>query len=190
MYEKEKLNDKTKGILIAIFLGELGGYRFYRHQYFMGIIYLFTCGLFMFGYLYDIYAAFTYDCNSCPAEENTTVITTIHTKVVGVSFECDHGIFDDRQEAIDALSCRWKKKNALSLEYFEYKGEPAFYVVINSDNTDIGCLKANLSSELMRKYSDCTFVVSDYEVTGGEDRKKFGCNITIQVLRSKNQINY
>ncbi|MCI8409803.1 MAG: TM2 domain-containing protein [Lachnospiraceae bacterium] len=189
MYEKERLNDKTKGILIAIFLGELGGYRFYRHQYFLGIIYLFTCGLFMLGYLYDIYAALTYDCNKYSTKENSTVIDTIHTKVVGVSFECDHGTFDDRQEAIEALSYR-RKKNALALQYFEYKGEPAFYVVMNSDNTDIGCLKANLSSELTRKYSDCTFVISDYEITGGEDRRKFGCNITIQVLRSKNQINY
>lgn len=191
MYEKGILNDKNKGILIALFLGELGGYRFYRHQYFLGIVYLFTLGLFGFGWFYDVYAALTYNCSNCPTKENSTVIDTIHTKVVGVSFECDHGIFDDRQEAIEALSCRWKKKNSLSLEYFEYKGEPAFYVIMTHDNTDIGCLKANLSSELMRKYHDCTFIISDYEITGGEDRRKFGCNITIQVLRSvKNQISY
>ena len=45
-------------LLIAIFLGYLGGYRFVKHQYSMGLLYLFTYGLFGVGWVYDIYCAY------------------------------------------------------------------------------------------------------------------------------------
>lgn len=45
------------GIIIAVFTGWLGGYRFYKKQTKMGLIYLFTIGLFCFGWFYDIFCA-------------------------------------------------------------------------------------------------------------------------------------
>ncbi len=42
------------GILLAIFLGWAGGYRFYKKQYGMGILYLCTFGLFYVGWVIDI----------------------------------------------------------------------------------------------------------------------------------------
>lgn len=41
-------------ILIVVFLGPFGVHKFMNKEYKMGFIYLFTCGLFMFGWLYDI----------------------------------------------------------------------------------------------------------------------------------------
>lgn len=47
-----------KGILIAMFLGIFGGYRFYKNQIGLGFLYLFTGGLCGIGWLYDIMSAF------------------------------------------------------------------------------------------------------------------------------------
>ena len=47
------------GIIIAIVLGWAGGYRFYKKQYILGILYLFTLGLFGIGWLVDIICAFS-----------------------------------------------------------------------------------------------------------------------------------
>ena len=57
MIEKIKTiltNKKIIKILIVIFLGPFGVHKFMNKEYKMGFIYLFTCGLFMFGWLYDI----------------------------------------------------------------------------------------------------------------------------------------
>ena len=43
------------GLLIAIFLGWAGGYRFYKRQMGLGILYLLTFGLFGIGWMVDIY---------------------------------------------------------------------------------------------------------------------------------------
>lgn len=45
------------GLLIAIFLGWLGGYRFYKKQTGLGVVYLLTGGLFGIGWLVDIIIA-------------------------------------------------------------------------------------------------------------------------------------
>ena len=42
------------GIILAVFLGWAGAYRFYKRQFGMGILYLFTVGLFCMGWIVDI----------------------------------------------------------------------------------------------------------------------------------------
>lgn len=42
-------------LVLCIFLGSLGAHRFYRGQFGMGILYLFTMGLFGIGWLVDIF---------------------------------------------------------------------------------------------------------------------------------------
>ena len=54
----EKLIKAIIGCLIALFLGWCGGYRFYKKQKKMGFLYLFTIGLFGFGWFYDILTSF------------------------------------------------------------------------------------------------------------------------------------
>lgn len=46
-----------EGILLAILLGWAGGYRFYKKQYGLGILYLLTGGLFGIGWLIDIFCS-------------------------------------------------------------------------------------------------------------------------------------
>lgn len=45
------------GIIIAVALGWAGGYRFYKKQIGLGVLYLFTCGLFGIGWIIDIVKA-------------------------------------------------------------------------------------------------------------------------------------
>ena len=47
-------NKKIIRILIVIFLGPFGVHKFIDKEYKMGVIYIFTCGLFLFGWFYDI----------------------------------------------------------------------------------------------------------------------------------------
>lgn len=46
-----------KGVLIAVFIGWLGGYRFYKGQKGLGVLYLFTLGLAGIGWAFDIVQA-------------------------------------------------------------------------------------------------------------------------------------
>ena len=50
IYGKEVNNKNRNAVLIAVLLGWCGGYRFYKRQYALGILYLFTCGLFFVGW--------------------------------------------------------------------------------------------------------------------------------------------
>lgn len=47
-----------KLILVTLFLGAFGGYRFSKKQYGLGLIYLLSAGLFAIGWIYDVYLAF------------------------------------------------------------------------------------------------------------------------------------
>ena len=45
--------------LLCVFAGYFGAHYFYAKRYGMGLLYLFTAGLFCFGWLYDIYRIFS-----------------------------------------------------------------------------------------------------------------------------------
>ncbi len=47
--------DYTLGWLLLVFLGFFGIHRMYLEKWFTGLLYLFTAGLFGFGYLYDLW---------------------------------------------------------------------------------------------------------------------------------------
>ena len=174
----------SKDLLIAIFTGWFGGYRFYKKQYFMGMIYFCTGGLFFFGWLYDILKA-------SRSEVPTPVpIAVINTKVVGVTYPpSKKSNFSSRQEVLNALSGRFKRKGLLYLEFFEYEGFPAYRVVYKTLKVDIGNLSQELASSIYKKYKDNFMIISDFQVTGGPDdgeyqessHKDYGCNIKIEI---------
>lgn len=61
---KEVLNvNPTTYLVLTIFLGTFGIHRFYRKQYFIGMLYLFTAGLGTIGWFIDIYIAIKYFVN-------------------------------------------------------------------------------------------------------------------------------
>lgn len=166
-----------KGVLFAIFLGWCGGYRFYKKQYVLGILYLLTFGLFGIGWIVDI-------CTSLFHKPSTssvlclTEVKRIHTKVVGVTFPSSLSSGDSRQEILDTM---WRK-DTLSVKYYEYEGKPAYMVILDRNNMDIGNLSAILSEEIYRKYKDCVIKIDNWELTGG-DSKKYGCNIELVIYR-------
>lgn len=48
------LKNKWIAFLLCFFLGVIGAHKFYEHKIGMGILYIFTCGLFGIGVLVDL----------------------------------------------------------------------------------------------------------------------------------------
>lgn len=187
----------TTGFLLALFLGWCGGYRFYKKQYGLGVLYLFTGGLFGIGWLVDIIVSLsgkskkrtvkttpiyktisnekrTYD----PVDTSSFTTDKFHTKVVGVTYETTQGIHMKRQDVIRSMV----PGDTLSLEYYTYDGDPAYRVVLDRNNADIGNLNAKLAKDVYNNYKDSVIEISDWEVTGGDDGKSYGCNIELNIF--------
>lgn len=175
------------GVILAIFTGPFGGYRFYRRQYFLGIIYLFTAGLCGIGWIIDIIASLQYNPNNQPQNnlvqpndfDGYTEVVRMHTRVVGSSYPCIRLADCSRQDILHGLSMPFRK-DRINIEYTEYDGEPA-YLVVRDDGVDIGYLKKELSAKLAKKYPGCPLKVTKWVVTGGDGRY-YGCNIEFVVL--------
>lgn len=90
--------------------------------------------------------------------QNTTsrkwLIKTFNTEIVGTFAKCDLDKTYERSEII----CSLKPNSNLELEYWEYKGEPAYYVI--HKGLDAGCVPATISKTLHDIYEDCELVVT------------------------------
>lgn len=177
-YGNNASNDR-KGVLIAIFLGWCGGYRFYKKQFALGVLYLFTCGLFCIGWIVDIVTSLS-PASPDPAIAPPSEIARFHTKVVGVTYPTTQGGCSTRQEALGCM----RRKDTLSVEYFDYNGEPAYRVILDRNYSDIGNLSADLAEEIYKKYKDCTIKVVDWEITGGDNGRNYGCNIELAFYKN------
>ena len=62
----------TTYLILTIFLGLFGVHRFYRKQYFIGILYLCTAGIGAIGWFVDIFIAVKYFVNSKKASNENT----------------------------------------------------------------------------------------------------------------------
>lgn len=102
------------------------------------------------------------------------LLRSITTRVVGVSFQNDDGT--DRQEILSELSVG----EAMLLKYFEYENEPA-YAVTDAIGNRIGSLSKELAADIYRKYKDCFFAVQISDITGGDNGRKYGCIINIDI---------
>lgn len=51
-----RMRSKWVAFLLCLFLGGIGAHKFYEGKVGMGILYLFTCGLFFIGWLIDLIA--------------------------------------------------------------------------------------------------------------------------------------
>lgn len=102
------------------------------------------------------------------------LLKSINTRVVGVSFQNDDGT--DRQEILSGLSVG----EGMLLKYFEYENEPA-YAVTDAVGNRIGSLSKELAADIYRKYKDCYFSVMISDITGGDDGRKYGCIIDIDI---------
>lgn len=101
--------------------------------------------------------------------QNISQPNIIHSKLRGVTFNCEKNSNINRQDVIIKL----KPNEKLTVERYEYNGEPAI-MLLNSNGLDVG----NLSADMAKKLYNKEFDVFVSEITGGND-KSYGCNITI-----------
>lgn len=109
--------------------------------------------------------------------DDYNVVKTIRTKVVGVTYRNSDG--SSRQENIACCS----PGDPLELDYFSYRGSPAFSVSDGSGN-QLGNLSAEIAHAIFDLPPDLITYASVKQITGG-DSSNYGCNIEILVLRKK-----
>ena len=129
------------GLLIAIFLGFLGGYRFYKKQYILGVVYLLTFGLFGIGWFIDIFLAIREMMGLKGQIESTET-------VMGAFAECKKNPDKKRVEILQTLSVG----SPLTLEIDTYNGAQYYIVVDPKTGLDIGSLRAETSAAIRK---DC-----------------------------------
>ncbi|MBR2556137.1 MAG: TM2 domain-containing protein [Aeriscardovia sp.] len=131
------------GLLISIFLGPFGGYRFYKKQYVLGVVYLLTFGIFCIGWFVDIFLAIR-EMTGLNKE-----ITGTET-VMGAFAECKKNPSKKRVEVLQSLSVGSK----LTLEIDYYQGKPYYIVVDPISGLDIGSLRAETSATIRKECPD------------------------------------
>lgn len=171
-----------KDFAITLCLGWLGVHRFMQKKYGTGILWLCTFGLFGIGWIADIIVAFTkLSANKNKMQEQKQqklrLVKTLHTQIVGTFADCDLDSEQYREDLILTI----KKNQQLSLQYWEYNGEPAYYVM-HPSGVDVGCLPKDISKNIYENYKECEFevIVNDRIL---DDRNNETCNLQIYIYR-------
>lgn len=141
-----------KGILIAVFLGAFGGYRFYKRQPALGFLYMFTLGLVGIGWAIDIIqAVYKYVRNKRHPEpvKLPDSLTIKGCEIAGAFADCKKDPSFKRFGVVATLPVG----TVLSVETAYYEGKPYFLVCAPS-GLDIGAFPAPLSAELKANYPD------------------------------------
>ena len=76
---------------------------------------------------------------------------------------------------------RIRKNSSLDLEFWEYKGEPAYYVMYNC--VDAGNLRAGLAKILYEEYKDCELKVTAIDRTTDDKNDCLTYNIRIDIYK-------
>lgn len=134
------------GLLLAIFLGWAGGYRFYKKQIGLGILYLLTGGIFFIGWFVDIFLAIRemMGVNSAPSIIQSTV------QVKGAFAECRKDPSRKRAEIIEGLNVG----DVLTFETGLYEGKPFYMVVDPKTGMDIGALPSETNQSIRKQFTD------------------------------------
>lgn len=138
------------GLIIAILFGWAGGYQFYKGRVGMGILYLFTAGLFGIGWILDIYFAYKeYDRAKNPTQytsdnkSNTTPTSPIEptfylhfSKATDKNLhelQTDYIVIDTETTGVNAAYDRMISIAALEIQ----NGQPVrnFYTLVKPDRS-------------------------------------------------------
>lgn len=173
--------------VLTICLGWAGYARFRKGQVGLGVLWLFTFGMFCIGWLIDIVQAYQEMKSgtnnvSTPQSPNYNmsmqfynVVSDFHTKVVGVTFKNDNG--SDRQTIIK--QCR--EGQDVIFRPTPSKKYPEAVGVFTTDGKQLGFLSAELASDLIHKYPNNPMQVNISDITGGGS-KTLGCNLHVQIF--------
>lgn len=129
-----------KGLLIAIFLGWCGGYRFYKRQTILGVVYLFTLGIFGIGWILDIISAIKE--MSAKAKPLTMTI-----EIKGAWAECKKNPKIKREAVLNGVNVGAD----LGVEISYYENAP-FYQLTATDGLDVGAFPSEVSKMILRDY--------------------------------------
>lgn len=144
------------GLLIAIFLGWLGGYRFYKKQTLLGVLYLFTFGLFGIGWIVDIVTALK-------AMSQTQKPFSMQIEIKGAFAECKKNPTIKRYAVINGLDIGTN----LGIEISFYEGKP-FYQLLAPDGLDIGAFPAEVSRTILNNYPNAKITATLTDKTDSE----------------------
>lgn len=126
------------GLLIAVFFGWLGGWRFYKKQFKLGILYLLTFGLFGIGWIIDIIKA---------VKEMPKDSFSMDIEIKGAWAECKKNPSQKRTPIIECLEIG----TPLGVEISTYEGAP-FYQILSPDGLDIGAFPSAVSKMILNQY--------------------------------------
>lgn len=164
--------------IITLLFGWLGVHKFMQKKYGLGILYFFTLGLCGIGWAVDTIGAFmrmTTGKQPAPAAQKPNtfsgggvrafgkqLIKSFDTVIVGTFAKCDLDPESKREDLIFCVKPNWE----LSLKHWEYKGNPAYYV-LHPNGADLGNIREGLAKILYDEYRDCEFKV--YAIKKGYD---------------------
>lgn len=177
--------------IITLLFGWLGVHKFMQKKYGLGILYFFTLGLCGIGWAVDTIAAFmrmTTGRQPAPATQNPNtfsgvrasgkqLIKSFDTVIVGTFAKSSKYPDEKREDQI----FRIKKNAKLDLEFWRYKGDPAYYVC--DCGTDVGCIRAGLAKIIYDEYNDCEFVVTALERVMDDRNECMTYKIRIDIYR-------
>lgn len=126
------------GLMIAIFTGWLGGYRFYKKQPIWGIIYLVSFGLLGIGWIFDIISAYKQ-----MAAYKKPIVMRIEIK--GSFAECKKNHKIKRYAVVNGLEIGTQ----LGVEIAYYEGAP-YYQLLAPDGLDIGAFPSEVSKDILK----------------------------------------
>lgn len=149
-----------KGILIAVFLGVFGGYRFYKGQKGLGFLYLFTGGLCLIGWAVDILQAVFEYVKSLSSKKHHGGVTIsnpndfygkkeVIVTIAGCFAECKKDPSVKRYNLVKSLPVGFE----FFIETAYYDGRPYFLVSIPA-GLDVGAFPNELSSYIKNHCPD------------------------------------
>lgn len=173
------MDNKTKKVItfvITLFFGYLGVHKFMEKKIGMGVLYLFTCGLFGIGWMIDVIKSFIAIFSNDDNNVSFSSSDVQYTKLRGVTKDCLYVEGLNRQTALENLPAA----TSIHIEQAPGTGTPIL-LVVTSDGIDIGEISYERASEI---FSNNKTVVDIFikEITGGYDGKNYGCNITYKLV--------
>ena len=144
--------------LITLFLGWAGVHKFIEGKMGIGLLYLFTFGLFGIGWLIDIIIVLTQINTSSKsvnsASNDMRLVFSNDFMIVGAQFECRKNKKKKRYSVIEKM----RPGMTVNIEKYSYKGSPAYMIVDPKSNLDLGVLSQGAADWINRDYPNSKIV--------------------------------